>query len=183
VAEALSLEEAVRRATEANARYYSALGQLTVDYLRTLRQLADDLRLPVRLGDLRSMAARGTPARAPQRTRPEESPAVAAMVLEAEAGGSALGVFLVENDLDGPVSAPVAASAFTDEDGAEVRPPLAFEPAVVTLEPGQQMLVRVTAIIGEDLKADRSYRGELTIPGLTATPVPIVVRRRPDAAG
>jgi hypothetical protein len=45
------------------------------------------------------------------------------------------------------------------------------------------MLVRVTAIIGEDLKADRSYRGELTIPGLTATPVPIVVRRRPDAAG
>ena len=100
------------------------------------------------------------------------------MVLEAEGGGTAIGVFLVENLLDEKVSAPVSASAFAAPDGREVAVPLAFEPEVVILEPGEQILVRVTAQLADDLEADVSYRAELAVPGVIGTKVPIVARRR-----
>ena len=100
------------------------------------------------------------------------------MVLEAEGGGTAIGVFLVENLLAEKVSAPVSASSFADPDGREVAVPLAFDPEVVILEPGEQILVRVTAQVADDLEADVSYRAELAVPGVIGTKVPIVARRR-----
>lgn len=168
MAERLRLEETFRRAIEANVRYYEALGQATADYVKALVDVLRDLPLTIRAGtEPRPGAPPPSAARFP------------AMVLEAEAGGHALGVFLVENKLDRKVSAPIVASAFVAPDGREVHPVLGFDPEVVTLDPGEQILVRVTAAIDEQLESGVTYRGEVTVPGLSGSRVPLVVRCRP----
>ena len=162
-------EDVLRRALEANLQYYAALGRLTVDYLEALGSIARQVELPARTLTFRQTAP-ATPAPAPA------PPAVT--VLEAEAGGTAIGVFLVENLLTEKVSAPVSASAVAAPDGREVAVPLAFDPEVVVLEPGEQILVRVAARVDDRLEADVSYRAEVAVPGVIGTRVPIVVRRR-----
>jgi O-phosphoseryl-tRNA(Cys) synthetase len=162
-------EDVLRRALEANLQYYAALGRLTVDYLEALGSIARQVEVPARTLTFRQTAP-ATPAPAPA------PPAVT--VLEAEAGGTAIGVFLVENLLTEKVSAPVSASAVAAPDGREVAVPLAFEPEVVVLEPGEQILVRVAARVDDGLEADVSYRAEVAVPGVIGTRVPIVVRRR-----
>jgi hypothetical protein len=162
-------EDVLRRALEANLQYYAALGRLTVDYLEALGSIARQVEVPARTLTFRQTAP-ATPAPAPA------PPAVT--VLEAEAGGTAIGVFLVENLLTEKVSAPVSASALAAPDGREVAVPLAFDPEVVVLEPGEQILVRVAARVDDGLEADVSYRAEVAVPGVIGTRVPIVVRRR-----
>ena len=161
-------EDVLRRALEANLQYYAALGRLTVDYLEALGSIARQVEVPTRTLTFRQTPSAPVPAPAP--------PAVT--VLEAEAGGTAIGVFLVENLLTEKVSAPVSASALAAPDGREVAVPLAFDPEVVVLEPGEQILVRVAARVDDGLEADVSYRAEVAVPGVIGTRVPIVVRRR-----
>ena len=165
----------LRRALDANLRYYAALGRLTVDYLEALGAIARNVEVPVaKLGD-RTVTVRPSPPAPPPAPAPAP-PAV--MVLEAEAGGTALGVFMVENLLGEKVSAPVSATPLAAPDGREVDVPLAFDPEVVVLEPGEQILVRVAARLDGDLDPDVSYRAEVAVPGVIGTKVPIVVRRR-----
>lgn len=173
MAERSGLDQVLRRAMEANARYYEALGQVTADYLKALVGVLGDVRLP--------SVAVGRPAAPTAPAAPPEAPA-AAMVLEAAAGKSAVGAFMVQNRLSQRVTAPVVASAFLDASGREAKPVLVFEPDVVSLECGEQVLVRVTAAVDERLDAGASYRGEVTIPGLSGDRVPIVVRRSAAAA-
>jgi hypothetical protein len=170
-------DDILRRALEANLQYYSALGRLTVDYLEALGSIARNVEVPANLGNRTITFRQSAPAPAAPAPSP---PPPAVMVLEAANGDAAIGVFLVENLLAEKVSAPVSASAFAGPDGREVALPLAFDPEVVVLEPGEQILVRVTAQIGEDLEADVSYRAELAVPGVIGTKVPIVARRRPS---
>ena len=75
------------------------------------------------------------------------------------------------------MSSPVVASAFADAEGRELRPRLAFEPEVVVLDAGEQVLVRVVATIDAALEAGVGYRGEVTVPGLVSRGLSIVVRR------
>jgi hypothetical protein len=168
----------VRRAVDANLRYYEAVGEITLDYLRALRALAGEA------GGTRWIPA---PAPAPAPAPPPSAPPPAAppptLVLEAEPGETAIGAFLVQNLLAERVSAPVSVGAFTTPDGREVAVRLTLDPEVVTLEPGEQMLVRAAATIGEELEPGVSHRGEISVPGLTGTRVPLVVRRRDSAAG
>jgi hypothetical protein len=173
MADPVGLDQAWRRALEANARYYEALGQVTADYLRTLMGVLGELRLPARFGLREAPPAAPAPPPAPP----------AAMVLEAAAGQAAAGAFMVQNRLTQKVAAPVVASAFLDPSGHEARPLLAFEPDVVALEPGEQMLVRVTARIDDRLESGVAYRGEVTIPGLSGDRVQLVLRRRASANG
>jgi hypothetical protein len=168
-------DDVLRRALEANLQYYTALGRLTVDYLEALGSIARQVEVPAKLGNRTITLRQSAPAPEPPAPAP---PPPAVMVLEAEGGGTAIGVFLVENLLAEKVSAPVSASAFADPDGREVALPLAFDPEVVVLEPGEQILVRVTAQVADDLEADVSYRAELAVPGVIGTKVPIVARRR-----
>jgi hypothetical protein len=104
------------------------------------------------------------------------------MVLEAPAGQTAVGAFMVQNRLAQRVAAPVVPSAFLDPSGAEVRPALAFEPDVVSLESGEQGLVRVTATIDERLGPGVGYRGEVTVPGPSGDRIALVLRRRDETA-
>jgi hypothetical protein len=127
----------------------------------------------------------GLPASAAAATRPAAhrapSPAAGtsapALVLEAEAGKRAEGAFIVENLLSEGMSSPVVASVFASAEGRELRPRLAFEPEVVVLDAGEQVLVRVVATIDEALEPGVGYRGEVTVPGLVSRGLSMVVRR------
>ncbi len=175
MAEAGPAGDVLRRALEANLQYYAALGRLTVDYFEALGSIARQVEVPAKLGNRTITLRQAEPA--PAAPAPAPAPP-AVMVLEAEGGGTAIGVFLVENLLGEKVSAPVSASAVAAPDGREVALPLAFDPEVVVLEPGEQILVRVNARIADELEPDVSYRAELAVPGVIGTKVPIVVRRR-----
>lgn len=184
-----ALPDAWRRAIELNIRYYGALGRLTADYFRDLTAALAEL--PMSPPASESSATGGSsmtntpPVGAAQKPAPAPAPSrqTGTMVLEGEAGGGALGVFMVENHLEHEVSGRVVASTFVDPDGHEVRPTLTFDPAVVTLAPGEQLLVRIGAVIGEALEPGIRYRGELTIPELQGTRIPVVLRRRPGGEG
>lgn len=167
------LEETVRRAFEVNLRYYEALGQLTADYLKSVADLWKGLGLPLTFDPFGSAAPRPAP--------PPSSPppaAVPALVLEAEAGGQARGLFLVSNQLARRVSAPVGISPFTDAAGRVVQPAVKIEPEVVTLDPGGQSLVQIVVAVSEELEPGVSYRAEISVPGLSDGRVPVTLRRR-----
>ena len=161
--------ELLRRAVEAGLRYHQAVATSTLEYLNTLGELARQVRPPtVQVG------SPPHPAPAPQ----PPAPPPPALVLEAEAGGTAVGAFMVENGRSEKISAPVSASTFTAAGHGEVEPKLAFEPEIVALEAGEQMLVRVAAVIDDQLDEGVGYRGEIAVPGAATAGVPVVLRRR-----
>jgi len=181
VAERPDLTQALRRVSEANLRYYEALGKLTIDYWSSVFGV---------LGELSGRALSSSGVH-PQPTTAAPAPAAAAaapiaqapaMVLEAPVGGQAMGAFLVENRLARRLSTPIVASTFVTDDGREVRPRLQLDPEVVTLEPGEQVLVRVLAAIDEQLESGVTYRGTVTVPGLSGHNVRLVLRRRGEPA-
>jgi hypothetical protein len=164
-----AFDEAVRKAIDLNVRFYSSMGRLAVDYWRDLFATMTE---PVRaasthFGNGRASAATSAPIHKP-----------AAMVLEAEPGSVAQGVFLVENHLHNDVDSSVVASFFKDPKGFAIQPAFAFDPARVALKPGEQMLVRVTTTMGPELEPDVRYVGEFMVPGLKGTAVPVVLRSR-----
>ena len=185
----------LRRAVEANLQYYLAVGKHTVDYLKALGALAEDAGIvgqssarsagPVLPGSASPRpigSPPGPPTAASSAAPPSTPPRPAALVLEAPPGGTATGLFMVENALAAPVSAPITASAFRSEGGREVSPMLVFEPEIITLSPGEQMLVRVSVTIDEALEPQVGYRGELSVPGVAGSRVPLVLRRTPGEA-
>jgi hypothetical protein len=171
MANSSSLEEAWRRAMDLNMRYYSAVGRLATEYWRELVSTIGDL------GGAR--AAAGAQTANAQAASQAPSSSAGTIVLEAEAGSQAIGVFLVQNHLDHRITAKVQPSAFVDESGNEAHPTFEFDPEVITLDPKEQMLVHARATIDRAMKAGESYRGELVIPDLAGTRIPVVLRRRP----
>jgi hypothetical protein len=115
--------------------------------------------------------ATGAGQAAARHLRRGPSPPVAAtgaIVLEGEIGSVAHAAFVVENHLEEPISTPVELRAPVD--GLA----LAVDPAVVTLEPGAQAVVRVAARIDEHLGS--GLCGALAIRGLPGGELPILVR-------
>ena len=99
-------------------------------------------------------------------------------MIEAAAGRNGLGVFMVENTTGKKVSGPLGVSAFADEAGREVSPTVRFSPDVVSLEPGDQVLVQVVAGVDSTFEPGVRYGAEISIPELAAAGIPLVVRRR-----
>jgi hypothetical protein len=174
-----SLEEIWRRSLDLNLRYYGAMGQLTADYVKDLANTLSEVRL------------RQTPdasaTHEEERVQPPPGTAAAgvtttqqtgAMVLEGESGRRVLGVFLVENHLNRDISARVVASSFVAANGDEVKPAMVFDPELIALGPGEQSLVRVVVFIDDTLDLEVRYVGQFTIPELTGTRIPVVLRRR-----
>lgn len=176
------LEELWRRSLDLNVRYYGAVGRLTADYFKDLASVLANLGTPQTQGASKaSVNTEGSRAAAAASPAPQSS-AAASMVLEGEAGGRVLGVFMVENHLSQGISAKVVASPFADAAGRTVQPLMAFEPETIVLGPGEQLLVRVLAVIDETLEPDVRYLGQFTIPGLAGTRIPVVLRRRASPA-
>jgi hypothetical protein len=184
-----SLEELWRRSLDLNTRYYGAIGRLTVDYLKELASTVSTLGTtqpttgghdafgaqPPRPSHTHGAATSHTHGAQPSAA---QSSTAGAMVLEGEIGSRVLGVFLVENHLKHEISARVIASAFIDESGRIVQPVLVFDPEAIVLGPGEQSLVRVAAVIDATLEPGVRYAGQFTIPELTGTRIPVVLRRR-----
>src|SRR5258707_804095 len=173
-----SLEGLWRRSLDLNIRYYGALNRLTADYLK-------DLVTAVSETQSSQPADGGSPTRQTVESAlqveapppPRSAQQAGAMVLEGEAGTSAVGVFLVENHLTRDISARVVASAFFAENGHEARPVMLFDPETIALRSGEQLLVRVSTVIDESLDPEVRYTGQFTIPELVGTRIPVVLRR------
>jgi len=101
------------------------------------------------------------------------------MVFDAEAGQPAIGVFMVENHLPHDVGATIAVSKLADPSGNVLDLPFLFDPSFVSLKSREQVFVRATVVISELQKPEVSYSGQISIPELGGTSVPILVRRRP----
>lgn len=170
------LASAWRDASEAGVRYYTRLGGLALELAETLVPVIGELRPTVRLSP--------DPPRTPA-AKPPDPPGDAGrqtIVIEAAAGRSGLGVFMVENTTARRVSAPVGVSTFTDAGGREVSPAVTFSPDVISLEPGDQVLVQVAAAVNDTFEPDVRYQAEISIPRLAGAKIPLVVRRRPGTA-
>lgn len=177
MADKLPFEEPLRRAVDANMKYYEALGRITQDYWKSIFGIWREL--PVRFGGVQPASA----GAAPPAANPTASATAATLVLEAEAGGEAQGMFLVENRLSRIVSTAVVTSAFTNPSGRAVQPTIRVEPGVVTLPPGGRTLVQIFAFIDDALEADVPYRGEVNVPGLSESGIPVLLRRRANPGG
>ena len=151
----------------AGLRYYTRLGTLTLDLAETLVPALGELRPSLRLAPDRPAEAEAA------------APGGQTIVIEAAAGRSGLGVFMVENTTAQSVSAPVGVSGFADPAGNEATPSVRFSPEVVALDPGDQVLVQVAATVDRTLEPGVRYQAEITIPELPGTGIPLVVRRRP----
>ena len=110
---------------------------------------------------------------------PAPAPAPAAMVLEGEAGSRAFGLFVVENKLPKEVSTRVAVGPLVDPDGREIPSVLRFEPGIITLAPGEQVVAKVSAHISRGLVVGVRYQGEISAPGIAGARIPIIVKRKP----
>jgi hypothetical protein len=181
---AVSAPSLVDETVRALSGYYGRLGRIGLDLARTLVAV-DGLHLPT--GGLRldatplidafRKAARGG---APADSTPDAASGRAAsptLLVEGDGDRPGFGVFLVENLTAEPVSAPITVSAFVDAEGREVRPRLLLRPATVSLDPGQQAMVQLTAELDEALEPGVRYRGEIAIPALSDRRIPIVLRR------
>jgi hypothetical protein len=176
-----SFERIWRQSLELNIRYYTAISRLTADYFKdSLAALAESRAAPSQPSEQPNAPAPPSP-NAPSPTAASSQQA-GVMVLEGDAGGEALGVFLVANNLQHEVSARVVASTFVNANGHTVQPAFTFDPAVIALAPGEQLLVRVTTLMDNALEPEVRYRGEFTVPELLGTRIPIVLRRRPSQA-
>jgi hypothetical protein len=163
------LAEGWNAGVEAGLRYWGTLGRLAVESITALVPLAAELR----------------PSARPQVElvdAPPAPPAPKTILIEAEVGESGLGVFLVENTTAERLLAPVSAASFHDPRGREVHPAIAFRPEVLTLDPGDQQVVQVAAVVDETLEPGVRYHASISVPGLPATEIPIVLRRRRGAA-
>ena len=161
------LADAWRDAADASLRYWGALGRLALESVTALVPLVTELR----------------PGEAVQAAAPSSrAPAARTILVEAEAGQSATGVFLLENTTSQQLSIPVSVSSFHDPDGREVEVAVAFRPDTILLDPADQLVVQVTAVVDETLEPDVRYHAEISVPGLSGTRIPIVVRRRASAA-
>jgi hypothetical protein len=163
------LAEGWHAGVEAGLRYWGTLGRLAFRSVTALVPLVAELRpggdAPVEVVET-----------------PSATPVPKTILVEAEAGQSGMGVFLVENTTADQVSIPVSASPFHDPRGREVHPAVAFRPDVITLDPGDQQVVQVAAAVDETLEPDVRYHALISVPGLSAMRIPIVLRRRPGVA-
>jgi len=176
MAERLRVEDTVKRVLDANLHCYEGLARVTAEYVQALGRVWIDAFAPA----LGRVAASATAA--PQSSAPPAPPS-AALVLEAEAGQIAQGVVMVENRLPRRVSATVITSAFSSGAGEDIWPSLRVQPGTITLEPGARALVQIGALVDDRLIAGVQYRGQVTVPGLSDTPIPVVLLRRPSEPG
>jgi hypothetical protein len=163
-----------RDAAEASLRYYGRLGGLVLELAEALAPSLAGLRPTIRLSSDPSSTT-VPPIDAGERPRAQT------IVIEAAAGQSGVGVFMVENTTAQKVSGPIGVSPFADPSGREIRPEVTFSPDVISLEPGDQVLVQVAAAVDDSLEPGVRYGAEISIPQLSRTTIPLVLRNGSEA--
>jgi len=182
------LQKLLQTAVDANVRYYTMLGELAGTFADSLLSSTDNL-LPAFKVE-RDTAPQPGESGATSATPPQTGAALVspppssapAMLLQGAAGSKAIGFFLIENTLQNTITTRVEFPPLVDPAGRTLKSALRFQPAKVTLGPGQQVLAKVTAHINRALTAGVRYEGEIRIPGMAGARVPIVVRRTAAAS-
>lgn len=164
------------RALDANLRYTALLSELAGRGLELLLWAASEIG-PQMITTTAAPQEASRVTSIPSVTPPAPSPA--AMVLEGEAGSRAFGLFVVENKLPKGVTTRIAVGPLVDPEGNEIPSVLRFEPGIITLAPGEQVVAKVSAHISRGLEAGVRYQGEISVPGIAGACVPIIVRRKP----
>jgi hypothetical protein len=159
MADGVDFGELMKRAVQANAKFYKGWLDLSFEYFRTIS------------GVLGTETETTTPVQ-------EAHVGAGALVLEGEAGTMVSGSFLVSNDMDKPISTAFAGSDFRDPRGASVAAKTSFEPTSVQLAPGEQKIVQVSIYIDDKLSPGVGYAGEVSIKGMDGFTVPVVLRRQ-----
>ncbi len=178
MSEESALSKILIRALEGNVRYAGMVGQMVTTALDSLLSTAAEIA-PKLAGITESSSPTRNQAKQAEATAPRPSPA--AIVLEGKAGGSAVGFFVVENNLPHEITATVEVSPLTAPDGRQLKSVLRFEPGNITLAAGEHVVAKVTAPITKRLVAGARYQGEITVPGVNGAGIPIIIRRKVDA--
>jgi hypothetical protein len=163
--------DVLRRAAEANMRYYQAWGDLARQWLDEITAVSRDVLSKTAPASTAARTVSVAPAAAAQPAAPPAG--AAALVLEASAGAEATGAFLVENHLGHPVDAAMLADPIEGADDVVLQ----FEPPGVSLAPHESAVVKVRVIVPSGLSAGVDHRTTLRVPGLPGTSIPVVVRR------
>lgn len=159
MAEGVDFSDLMRRAVQANARFYKGWLDLSFEYFRTISGvLGTEMETTTSVQEVDTGGG--------------------ALVLEGEAGKMVSGSFLVSNDMDKPVSTAFAGSDFKDPRGASVAARTSFEPSALQLAPGEQKIVQVSIYIDDKLSPGVGYAGEISIKGMEGFTVPVVLRRQ-----
>jgi hypothetical protein len=165
MSEPSSLSKALSRALEVNLRYTALATRLATTALESALSVTSGI--------------------APRAAPPAEAsgqPGPAAILLEAEAGSTAVGFFVVENSLPHEISTKVEVSPLTAPDGRQIPSALRFDPGRISLGAAEQVVARVSAKISRRLVAGTRYQGEIFVPGVAGARIPIVLRRTAETA-
>ncbi len=158
MADGLDMSEMMKRAVQANAKFYKGWMELTLEYVRGM-----------------SAVLGGEPEQAQPIAEMDAS--AGALVLEGEAGETVRGAFLVTNDMGRTLACEFVSSTFNDSLGARVAAKPMFDPPRIELGPGEQRVIQVTMTIDPALTAGVGFAGEFSVAGMDGFAVPVVLRR------
>ena len=153
------LIDVVRKAVALNLQTTTSVFGLAKDYVRALD------------GILRDSAESGTGngETAPVATGPE--PSRPAIELVGRKGERVTGAFSLTNSSAGPLTI----SPVIEAEGDAARATL--DPAVATVEPGGEAVVRVSVELTDVFEEGRTYSGAIAVPGLSSQTIPFRIRR------
>jgi hypothetical protein len=170
VADRTPYEDVLRRAYDANVRYWETVGRATTDYLQAVSRLWTDASLRWQPEGIRTAWSRAEREWA-------DGGEPAALVLEGAPGTEARAAVMLSNDLGRDVEASVVASVLVGPGGESTGLKLRTDPQVVRISPGSRVPVTLIVGITDELSAGIDYRGEVNVPGLSTRGVPVIVRR------
>lgn len=159
MADGLDIAEMMKRAVQANAKFYKGWMDLSLEYFKGISEI---------------IAGPGQTVDA----MPEMDSGSNALILEGEAGQLARGSFLVTNDLERALSCAFVSSDFRDHANLTTRAAPVFDPPAVQLGAGEQRVIQVAVAIDEALSPGVGYAGEFSIKGMEGFAVPVVLRRQ-----
>lgn len=162
MADGLDVSEMMKRAVQANAKFYKGWMDLSLEYIRGISGIIGG---PSETGD----------------SIPEMDSGTGALIVEGEAGALARGSFLVTNDLDRALSCAFVSSDFRDHANLVARAVPVFDPPSVQLGVGEQRVIQVSIPVSDTLAPGVGYAGEFSIKGMDGFSVPVVLRRQHDA--
>ncbi len=159
MADGLDISEMMKRAVQANAKFYKGWMDLSLEYIRGISEII------------------GGPS-ATSDAMPEMDSGTGALILEAESGARAMGSFLVTNDLERALSCTFVSSDFRDHANMVALAAPVFAPPSVQLGAGEQRVIQVTVVVSDTLEPGVGYAGEFSIKGMEGFAVPVVLRRQ-----
>jgi hypothetical protein len=166
------MEDVLRRAFDANVKYWETVGRAATDYVQSVSKLWADAPLSWKPATMSWTAPRSAGT---MHHEPVVSPL---LVMEGVLGAEVRTVVMISNDLSREAEATVEISTLRGPDGRFTSVEVRAIPETLKLAAGARMPVTLVAEITDALHEGTDYHGEVTVPGLSARGVPIVVRRQ-----